>query len=216
VTWAGPRNSAAVREDGRVTQYGPQYQQPQYPGRGYPAQPGYLPPPQHIAPNGLPLADFGVRLGARLIDGLIVGAIGSVVTIPIYLGLVLWSRVQTGVNADGTVAPADAPEFIFAFLLAYAFAFAIYLTLTYVYEVELTRRTGQTPGKKMLKLRVVPVDPRLQVNRGVMARRWLVQGPAGMIPGFGLLNGLWQLWDQPYRQCLHDKVARTVVVRVPG
>jgi uncharacterized RDD family membrane protein YckC len=29
---------------------------------------------------------------------------------------------------------------------------------------------------------------------------------------FGLLNELWVLWD-PRRQCLHDKVARTIVIR---
>jgi uncharacterized RDD family membrane protein YckC len=30
---------------------------------------------------------------------------------------------------------------------------------------------------------------------------------------FWLLNVLWCTWDQPYRQCLHDKAAKTVVVR---
>jgi uncharacterized RDD family membrane protein YckC len=221
VTWRGPRIGATVREDGRVTQYGPQYQQPGYPAQGYPshgypAQPGYQPPQQHTAPNGLPLADFGVRLGARLIDGLIVGAISSIVTVPIILGLVFWSVGQTTVNDDGTVPQGDAAAFVVTILLSYAFVFVMALALTYVYEVELTKQSGQTPGKKMLKLRVVPVDPAQQVTRGVMARRWLVQGPGGMVPGLGLADGLWQLWDQPYRQCLHDKFARTVVVRVPG
>ena len=27
------------------------------------------------------------------------------------------------------------------------------------------------------------------------------------------LDGLWQLWDKPLRQCLHDKAADTVVVK---
>jgi hypothetical protein len=30
----------------------------------------------------------------------------------------------------------------------------------------------------------------------------------------GLLDPLWCLWDKPYRQCLHDKPAKTVVVKV--
>ncbi|MFK4273751.1 RDD family protein, partial [Streptomyces milbemycinicus] len=29
---------------------------------------------------------------------------------------------------------------------------------------------------------------------------------------FWLINVLWCTWDRPYRQCLHDKAAKTVVV----
>jgi hypothetical protein len=32
---------------------------------------------------------------------------------------------------------------------------------------------------------------------------------------FWLFNVLYCTWDQPYRQCLHDKAARTVVVSAP-
>ncbi len=34
-----------------------------------------------------------------------------------------------------------------------------------------------------------------------------------VVPFFYLLDLLWQLWDQPYRQCLHDKITNTIVVR---
>jgi hypothetical protein len=36
---------------------------------------------------------------------------------------------------------------------------------------------------------------------------------AGFVPGLQLIDGLWQLWDQPYRQCLHDKWPGTIVVK---
>jgi hypothetical protein len=37
--------------------------------------------------------------------------------------------------------------------------------------------------------------------------------PSGQpLAGFG--DGLWQLWDKPWQQCLHDKFAGTVVVKV--
>ena len=35
-----------------------------------------------------------------------------------------------------------------------------------------------------------------------------------VVPFLSWLDGLWQLWDKPYQQCLHDKVAQTVVVKV--
>jgi hypothetical protein len=28
------------------------------------------------------------------------------------------------------------------------------------------------------------------------------------------VDGLWQLWDKPFQQCLHDKAAGTVVVKL--
>jgi uncharacterized RDD family membrane protein YckC len=89
------------------------------------------------------------------------------------------------------------------------------LLLTYVYYVEMMFRSGQTLGKRAMKLRVVPLDPAARLTRPVAVRRWLVQFPAGMlVPFFNYLDGLWQLWDKPYQQCLHDKFARTAVVKV--
>jgi uncharacterized RDD family membrane protein YckC len=197
-----------------VTQYGPQYQQPGQPPPpayppGYQAPVGYRPPLPLTAPNGLPLADFGVRLGARLIDGLIAGAIALIVIVPLTFGVLIASRATN----SGQV---DAAAFVFAIVLLNVVAALLGLLVSYVYEVEMTKRTGQTIGKKILKLRVAPLDPARPVDRGVMARRWLVYGPGSWVPGLGLVDGLWQLWDQPYKQCLHDKFARTVVVKVPG
>jgi uncharacterized RDD family membrane protein YckC len=34
---------------------------------------------------------------------------------------------------------------------------------------------------------------------------------SGLISWLGIINSLWCLWD-PDRQCLHDKVADTIVV----
>ena len=44
----------------------------------------------------------------------------------------------------------------------------------------------------------------------------LVQIPSSavIVPFFNWIDGLWQLWDKPYQQCLHDKVAQTVVIKV--
>jgi len=54
-----------------------------------------------------------------------------------------------------------------------------------------------------------------QLTRAVAVRRWLVDSlGAQLVPFLHLLDGLWQRWDQPYRQCLHDKAADTAVVKV--
>jgi uncharacterized RDD family membrane protein YckC len=176
---------------------------------------GYGRPPA-TAPNGAPLADFGQRLLARLIDGLIVGGVSMVVFVPLIVVYVISSVGSVEVADDGTVTGADAGSQIGLLLLLEFGLFVFSLIIQYGYDVELTKNTGQTFGKRIMKLRVVPMDPSQAINRGTMAKRWLVIGPGGLVPGLGLINGLWQLWDQPYKQCLHDKFARTVVVRVPG
>ncbi len=54
-----------------------------------------------------------------------------------------------------------------------------------------------------------------RLTRGMAAKRYLVENVAGMlVPFLVYLDGLWQLWDKPYQQTLHDKFARTVVVKV--
>jgi hypothetical protein len=35
-----------------------------------------------------------------------------------------------------------------------------------------------------------------------------------VVPGLGWVDGLWQLWDKPWRQCLHDKFAQTLVIKL--
>ena len=56
----------------------------------------------------------------------------------------------------------------------------------------------------------------VSVDTSLATRRWLVEVGCGLIGVVALLDGLWQLWDQPYRQCLHDKWPQTVVVKVPA
>jgi uncharacterized RDD family membrane protein YckC len=86
--------------------------------------------------------------------------------------------------------------------------------LAYLYDVEMMFRTGQTVGKRIMKLQVVPVDPALPLTRGVAAKRFLVMQGCNLVPGLGYVDGLWQLWDKPYRQCLHDKFPSTLVIKL--
>jgi uncharacterized RDD family membrane protein YckC len=202
----------------------PQYGQPPASGYGVPAgAPGYghvaYPPaggfagqqqagyaPQRpTAPNGQELADVWIRLLARLIDGLIVGGVVSIVVVPLVI-IVFVVSINSG----------DGGTLLGVLLITELIAFLLTLAGQYVYDVEFAKRTGQTVGKRVMKLRIVPLDPHQPLDRGVLAKRWLVSSPGGLVPGLGILNVLWCLWDQPFRQCLHDKFAKTVVVKVPA
>jgi uncharacterized RDD family membrane protein YckC len=145
---------------------------------------------------------------AYLIDGAILSVAYMAIWVPL---LIVWfAATSPQTESDpGPVMTGLVGFWLFSFMLI----FGIY----YVYLVEMMFRSGQTVGKRIMKLRIVPVDPAATLTRGVAARRYLVQivgGVVGSCVFFGYLDGLWQLWDKPHRQCLHDKYARTVVVKV--
>jgi uncharacterized RDD family membrane protein YckC len=197
--------------------YGPPGQSP--PGYGPPSRavPGYPPgPARPVAPNGLPLADFGDRLLAYLIDSAIIGGIALVFAVPAAIVMLGLANGAVEMRADGTASNGSA-SFVLLVLVIQGFWLLVILAGTYLYAVEMMYRTGQTLGKRAMKLRVVCLDPAAPLTRGVAAKRWSINYlVTGIVPFVGWLNGLWQLWDKPYRQCLHDKVARTVVVKLPA
>jgi uncharacterized RDD family membrane protein YckC len=207
--------SAAVRPPTPLA-YGPPPGYP--PGAYYAPPPGYRPmPPPALSPGGQPLADFGNRLLAYLIDTAIIVGVTLVVGLPVFLIFIFTVMRETieKTAPDGTV-PGDAvAEFLLIGLLLEFGLLVFVLAAYYVYEVEMMYKSGQTVGKRVMKLRVVPLDPALRLTRGMAAKRWLVQYVGGAIlPFFSYLDGLWQLWDKPYLQTLHDKFAQTVVVKV--
>jgi len=195
------------------------------PPPGYPAAPGYPPPPPGyawpappppVSPAGVPLADFAQRFAAYLIDSALVSVVALVLFIPALVVVVL--------RLPDPESPAYGPEpsfnevfadFLLPVLLLELGFFVFMFLLYYLYAVEFMHRSGQTLGKKALKIRVVPIDPALRLTRGMAAKRYLIgYVAASFVPFLNLLDGLWQLWDKPYQQTLHDKVAQTVVVKV--
>lgn len=191
----------------------PGFPQPGFPPSGYPLA-GYGPMvPLGIAPNGQPLASFVDRLLAYLIDSAILAGIAFVVDIPVIVIAVVSLVHSQAVNADGTVNGAS-PAFFLAVLAVTGGLIVVNIAATYVYHVEMMYRSGQTVGKRTMKLRIVCLDSGTPMTRATAAKRWLIGQVVAVIVGIvGLIDGLWQLWDQPFRQCLHDKVARTVVVK---
>jgi len=186
---------------------------------GYPPlPPGHyyvpVPPPPPRSPAGLPLADFGTRLVAYIIDRVILGAVVLVFAVP---GIIL---ILHNLPDPQVYAYDDSPnrmfrEFFVPFLFLELGLILGSLILYYLYAVEFMHRSGQTLGKKIMKIRIVPADPGARLTRGMAAKRYLIEYVGGtFVPFFSYLDGLWQLWDKPYQQALHDKVAGTVVVKV--
>jgi len=197
--------------------YRPEYLRPAVPPGGYPP-----PPPFPVSPNGYKLADFGDRLLAYLIDSLLVGFASGIILGPlVFFGVLTVSR-NTGTDQDPLglrTNPGQLPSanVLLLFLGLLAVNVLVTLIIWYLYEVEFMHRSGQTIGKRALKIKVIPVDPSLGLTRGMAFKRYLVQFVlAGVVPLLTYLDGFWQLWDQPYRQCLHDKYARTLVIKLNG
>jgi uncharacterized RDD family membrane protein YckC len=189
--------------------YGPSpYGPPGYPPPGFPP-PGFYPPPVPVSPAGVPLADFGSRLLAQLIDALLVGIVLAIVLIPTFLLIVTQVVFRTD---DANPSPFTTLVPIFGLEAGF---FLLSLALWYVYAVELMYRSGQTFGKRIMKIRVVPLDPRLPLTRLTAFKRYAAQFlPSVFVPFYTLIDDLWPLWDKPFQQALHDKAAQTVVVKV--
>ncbi|RZU50574.1 RDD family protein [Krasilnikovia cinnamomea] len=173
-----------------------------------------------MSPAGQPLADFATRLLAYLIDAAILTGALMVVFMPILI-LMISRMSDVTATVDPYAGPTEFPdlfsEFFLPVLLVELGLFVLALAAYYVYYVEMMYRSGQTVGKKALKIRVVPLDPAATLTRGMAARRYLVAYVGGtLVPMLGWLDGLWQLWDKPFQQTLHDKAGQTVVVKVPA
>ncbi len=204
-----------------------------YDPAGYASGPAFAPVDEYARPGGRELAPAVDRLVARIVDILIVGVPVALVVVPLMAWLYIWffntiQDAQPDTVLETAPEPTVAGEDILLFAVL-AFALGILATLltvvvTYVYEVVYMPRTGQTVGKRLMRICVVRVDDGGPVTVPHARRRWLAQDGVvllNLIPFAGTLAGiyrfvdmLWLLWDKPYRQCLHDKYGRTAVVTV--
>ncbi|MGC9668153.1 RDD family protein [Planosporangium sp. 12N6] len=225
-TWPG---QPAVGAGPAAPGYGPP---PGYPPPGYGPPPGYPPPgyavpppadpryayppggfryPVPVAPGGAPLAEPWQRLVAYLLDSLILGAVLLIPMLLVFAGLFVpfFSAI------DANSAPLNPARLFLLEVLALAIIVPLQIVASYVYYVRMHHRSGQTVGKRVMKIRVVRTVDGDRIDLRAARRRWLVQHVSGIVASyFNLADSLWLLWDQPYRQCLHDKAAETVVVKV--
>lgn len=84
-----------------------------------------------------------------------------------------------------------------------------------VYYIGFTVSRGQTPGKMLIGTRVVMERTARIPGLGASALRWVVPGVFVFLPGVSVVAiGIygWLVFDSRHRG-LHDKAAKTVVVR---
>ncbi|MEU8268087.1 RDD family protein [Sphaerisporangium sp. NPDC049002] len=208
---------------GQQPQYGQQGYSPQGYGQpGYP-QGGYQQPyaPAGAQPPGAPapLAEWWQRLVARLIDGVIL-------MIPyVIISMVLNAIIVIQVSYNATTGVITPPSGAFlASLLISLLVGAIWIA----YEVVMLKQRGQTVGKILMGIKVVPVGGTLDAGGlttdVAIKRAAVLWGPSQILQWipvvnwigsiFCLVNVLWQFWDKPLQQCLHDKAVNTIVVKV--
>ncbi|MFC9808888.1 RDD family protein [Streptomyces griseoaurantiacus] len=157
----------------------------------------YGPTPDPLA--GMPpLADSGRRVLARLIDLVLVG-------------LVVWLLSWAFHTTEFDYA-MDGGEVAYGRSLGQS---AIAAVLYIAYDTVLTSRTGQTLGKRWLHLRVADLGngstPSVSANLIRAAVLWL---PFAFCCAcvWTAISGGYSFFDRPYKQGLHDKPAKTVVV----
>ena len=157
----------------------------------------YAPPRAQVsdvanASDELELAGRGIRLGAFLLDALI-GLI--LVYLPLIMGG-LFDNWGTG------TAPRISP--IAGLLALIGVVVWIWFTVLYV------ARNGQTIAKKWLGIKVVRSDGSKASLGRIFWLRNVVNALVGIIPFYFLIDHLVIFSDS--RQCVHDKIADTILV----
>ncbi|MEE1762496.1 RDD family protein [Streptomyces sp. SP18BB07] len=143
-----------------------------------------------------PLADSGKRVLARIIDMILVG---------IVVGLLAWAFRISQYTVD-----SDDFEFGKSFAQE-ALAAVLYIA----YDTYFTVKNGQTLGKKLMKLRVADLnDGSTPSVRTALIRAAVLWIPFAFCCAciWTAIAGGWSFFDKPYKQGLHDKAAKTVVV----
>ncbi|MGW0362420.1 RDD family protein [Streptomyces sp. NPDC002990] len=189
------------------------------PGGGYPPPPppyggggdpyggggGYgMPDPLAGMP---PLADFGKRLAARLIDLLIIA-------VPLFLIQLAFGTRRYTVETD---RGDDFTEVITESYRGSGLLMTLISIVAYVgYDWWFTKKNGRTVGKRAMGLRVAMLnDGSVPDSKAALTRAAVL-----WLPTLICCFCLWPiaiivsiLVDKPYKQGLHDKVAKTVVVQ---
>src|SRR5438874_3778879 len=139
-------------------------------------------------------AGLVTRALALALDGAIVNGVAALVAVMVGLGV---SLLHLPREVDAVIAAVMG---------------AIWIVWTIAYFVFFWSSTGQTPGDRVMGIRVIdgrergPLKPRRALLR--LIALWLAALP--------LLAGIWMmLWDER-RRCRQDRLARTLVVYEPS
>ncbi|MFF2042199.1 RDD family protein [Kitasatospora sp. NPDC058170] len=155
--------------------------------------PGYGPtghgtPGAGPVPGMPPIGSWPNRILARLIDYLLVQVVAILLILP-------FASLSDRAGSAGS----------------FWLACALYL----VYDALMLSHDGQTLGKKAMKVRVAML---IDGNKPTQSAAW-TRAAVFVVPAvlccaalWWLIDGMFGVFDKPYRQCIHDKAAKTVVV----
>ncbi|MFF8964241.1 RDD family protein [Streptomyces globisporus] len=154
-------------------------------------------------------AGLGKRFAARLVDNLLLGVVVGAVAVPLsaqaldHIDRKITAAKETGETVTVWLLDSTTGVLLGALLAAF-------LLLGFLLEALPTAKWGRTLGKKLFGLDVRDIESHDTPSLGAALRRWLVYGVLGLLV-LGVVNVLWCLFDRPWRQCWHDKAARTFV-----
>lgn len=170
---------------------------------GNPYQPPAAPIFNPIKTGGTaPLATLGQRLGAALLDGLVM----FIAFIPFLMVM----GMEAAAGGEVTASTAQDASFVLLGL------FLLLILVIAVVNIVLLVRRGQTIGKRLVGIRIVGVEH--DDNPGwvhTIILRGFVNGLIGVVP---VLGGIYSIVDILFifrddRRCIHDHIAGTRVVQ---
>jgi uncharacterized RDD family membrane protein YckC len=173
----------------------------------------YEAPKSNLAVGGeLPLASPWIRLGAALIDGIVLAPVN----------FVLQRLFLSPPSSEELVELARKGEIwsppIGSMLLISVIGLVVFIAVNYVFL-----KKGQTIGKMALKLQIQNrnTGALLPVNELILKRILVFWGAGLILSAIHPLLGILILADvlcifRPGRNTLHDDVANTKVVKLPG
>lgn len=152
-----------------------------------------------------PRAGFWIRLVAQMIDGTIIGFVLTLLFIILFFAL----GMEQMLPQPGQSAQQIGRTLGTTFILMQVILNVLSIVLSSVYFIYFHGAKGQTPGKMLLKLKVIQTNGR-DMTYGKALLRFL----GYIINQFTLMIGfLWVAFDKE-KQGLHDKIAGTYVVRL--
>ncbi len=160
----------------------------QAPGQGFGPAHGQGMPGAGPVPGMPPIGSWPNRILARLLDYVMIQIVAILLVLP-------FASLGDRTGSTG--------------------AFWLACVLYFIYEGTMLSRDGQTLGKKAMKVRVAMlVDGNTPTGSAAWTRAAVFIVPAIVCCAalWWIIDGLFGVFDKPYRQCLHDKAAKTVVV----
>jgi len=143
------------------------------------------------------LADIGTRFAAMLLDSIIAGAMFYG---PIVIALIINAGISSTTGED--VSPI--------MMLGIALGL-VGLGIWAWFTIKYVSANGQSIAKRMLNIKVVRSDGSKASLGRIFWLRNVVNGLLAVIPLYGIIDALFIFGET--RQCLHDKLADTIVVK---